>query len=237
MATEEGISGGWSVELWLAERDDGPESTELRQRVWDELSVEELVQEGDLSVEVVECTAILNGTVTHYPAKLAAERAARRAVGVRAVENRIRVVPFTTHVHDDAELWAAAVQALDWSALVPHDGITLSVMAGVVTLEGEVRREYERLAAAELIGGLDGVTDVRNEIRLRSGAIPPRRDERIRGAVRHEGAPHVSADINGDTVVLRGRVRSLAQRDALERAVKSVSGVAEVRDEVDVERV
>ena len=184
-----------------------------------------------------ESAAILSGTVPHYPAKLAAERAARRAVGILAVENHIHVVPFPSHVHDDAELCAAALQALGWSALVPRDGVTLSVAAGLVALEGEVDREYERLAAEDLVSRLEGVTGVRNDIRVRSAAMSPRRNDRIRGAVRHEGAPHVSADINGDTVVLRGRVRSLAQRDALERAVKSVSGVVAVRDEVDVERV
>jgi osmotically-inducible protein OsmY len=56
----------------------------------------------------------------------------------------------------------------------------------------------------------------------------------VREAVHGQHARHVAVELRGDTVVLRGRVRSLAERDGLEHAVWTVPGVAALTDEVEV---
>lgn len=236
MAMDESVSGGWSVELWLSERDDGPGSTELQRRVWEELELEQMLQAADLRVEVIERIAILYGTVAHHPAMAAAERAARRAEGLRGIENRIRVSPPAVLKRSDAELLAGACRALEASAVVPQGRVTVAVEDGNVTLQGEVAREYERDAAAEIVGHLAGVTGVRNLIALRPASQPERLRERVEDAVRHERPRHVSIETRGGMVVLRGRVRSLAQRDALEHAVWGVAGVVAVQDDLSVDR-
>lgn len=233
---ESAASGGWSIELWLSGAGDRAIQSELQRRVWDEFGWEALLQSADLRVEVADRVTVLDGTVDHYLAKLAAERAAKRVEGIRGVENRIRVQPPASITRSDADLAAAAARALEWSAVVPPKLITLEVAAGVVTLSGEVSRECQRAAAEDVVSRLAGVTDVRNQIAVHPTVHPERLGDRVKDVLRHEHARHVRAETRGDTVVLHGRVRSLAQRDELEHAVWAVPGVGAVRDEIEIAR-
>src|SRR5574341_2265027 len=233
METEAAASGGWSIELWLSS-DDRATQAELQRRVWEELRSEALLRSVELRVDVAEDVAVLEGTVDHYLAKAAAERAARRVEGVRGVENRILVRPAAGP--SDSELAAAAARALEWNALLPRGRVTVQVAAGVVTLDGTVGRACERAAAADAVSGFAGVTDVRNRIAVRPAFPPAGLQDRVEEVLRHEHARHVRIETLGDRIVLRGRVRSLAQRDCLERAVWAVPGVSAVWDEIEIAR-
>ena len=234
METEAGSSGGWSIELWLS--DDRSAAAELQRRVWEEIEWEALLQNAQLRVAVSDRIAVLDGSVEHFPAKAAAERAAKRVEGIRGVENRILVQPPAATARSDAQLLAAADRALEWCAMVPRDRITLAVESGAVTLGGEVSCECERAEAEDVVSRLAGVTDVRNQIAVRPAVHPEHLKDRVKDALRHEHAKHIAVDTHGDTVVLRGRVRSLAQRDEIEHAVRAVPGVAAVEDGIIVGR-
>jgi len=214
-------SGGSSIELWLSSGDERVAQVTLQRRA-------------DLRVELTDRVAVLDGTVDHYLAKAAAERAARRVEGLCGVESRIQVRPRAAHVQTDADLSAAAVRALEWSALVPREPITVRVESGAVTLGGAVSWAGDRIAAEDIVSRLGGVTDVRNQIAVRPATRPAGFQERLREAVQHQHARHVAVELRGDTVVLRGRVRSLAERDELEHAVWTVPGVGALADEVEV---
>jgi osmotically-inducible protein OsmY len=227
-------SGGSSIELWLAGEEEDVAQIELQCRIWEELAAEVPPASADLRVEVANRVAVLEGTADHYLVKAAAERAARRVEGVRAVENRIRVRTPAAHVQTDVDLSAAAGRALEWSPLVAGEPVTVRVESGAITLGGEVSRAGARLAAEDVVSRLAGVTDVRNEIVVRptTHAAPLR--DRVRDAIRHERVRHVAVELRGGTVVLSGRVRSLAERDNLEHAVWAVPGVAALADDVQV---
>jgi osmotically-inducible protein OsmY len=228
-------SGGSSIELWLSAGDEQVTQVTLQRRVWEELREETVLAGADLRVELTDRVAVLDGTVDHYLAKAAAERAARRVEGICGVESCIQVRPRATHnAQTDADLAAAATRALDRSTLGPPEGITVRVESGVITLGGVVRRVAERIAAEDAVSPLPGVTDIRNEIAVRPATRPEHLGEQVREAVQRQHARHVAVELRGDTVVLRGRVRSLAERDGLEHTVWTVPGVAALTDEVEV---
>jgi len=235
MSTDEiTASGGSSIEMWLSGGEERIAQVALQERVWEELAGEVPLDTIELRVEVADRVAVLDGTVEHYLVKTAAERAARRVEGIRAVDNRIQVLPRAAHVQTDDDLAAAVRRALEWSPLLPRERITVQVESGTVMLGGEVSRASARIAAEDVVSRLDGVKDVRNDVAVRPGTRPEHLRDRIRDAIRHEHARHVAAELRGDTVVLHGRVRSLAQRDGLERAVWAVPGVAALADEIEV---
>jgi len=207
---------------------------QLQQRVWEEFAAEALLRDADLRVEVADRVAVLEGTVERYFVKATAERAARRVEGLRAVESQIQVQLRAAHIQTDADLTAAAAQALEWGGLVPPERITVRVEGGVITLSGEVGWESQRAAAVGVVSRLEGVRDVRNRITVRPPVRPDRLERRIRNVLRHLPARQVTVETHGDTVVLHGRVRSLAQRDGVEYAVWAVPGVAAVADEIEV---
>lgn len=84
-------SGGSSIELWLSASDEQVRDVRLQRRVWEALHEEEPLASADLRVEVTSGVAALDGTVDHYGAKVAVERAARRVEGLTGVESRIEV--------------------------------------------------------------------------------------------------------------------------------------------------
>jgi BON domain len=81
--------------------------------------------------------------VTSYAEKTAAERAARRVRGVKAIAEEIVVrLPSDTKRADD-EIAARAVDILKWQVGVPADRIAVKVENGVVTPAA-----FQRSAAA-----------------------------------------------------------------------------------------
>ena len=103
-----------------------------------ELKWEPRVAPNEIGVAVKDGVVTLTGWVDAYQKKSAAEEAAHRVRGVRAVANDIEVRLPSTAERTDADI-AAAVRALEWDAFVPVDKLDITVSKGWVTLRGEVR--------------------------------------------------------------------------------------------------
>ena len=72
----------------------------------------------------------MTGWVDSYTKKWAAEEAAHRVRGVKAVANDIEVrLPFSSQ-RTDADIAEAAVRALEWDAFLPTDKIDVTVSKG-----------------------------------------------------------------------------------------------------------
>jgi osmotically-inducible protein OsmY len=91
--------------------------------------------------------AILSGWVDTFSKKWAAERAALRVRGVKAVVNDIEVRLAPPIQDPDVAIAEAAKRALELDSLVPDDSVKVSVSGGWLTLHGEVGWEYERREA------------------------------------------------------------------------------------------
>src|ERR1700682_1223783 len=122
-----------------------------------ELKWEPRVRPKEIGVAVKDGVVTLTGWVDSYTKRWAAEDAAHRVRGVKAVANDIEVRLSRTDEKTDTDLAAAAVRALEWDAFVPIEKLDVTVSKGWVTLKGEVEWQYEREDAYNVVHRLSGV--------------------------------------------------------------------------------
>ena len=215
-------------------------SIKLQHDVLDELEWEPSVDAAHIGVAATQPGVItLTGTVATYVEKIAAERAAKRVVGVRAVANDIEVQPVGSYRRNDTDLAQAVLRALEWDIAVPDEKIKARVDDGWVTLEGEVALQFQRAAAENAVRRLNGVRGVTNQILLqvRPAIQPEAVKNRIEAALRRSAeidARGIQVNATDSSIVLKGKVRSWAERDEAERAAWSAPGVLSVKDELTV---
>jgi osmotically-inducible protein OsmY len=94
----------------------------------------------DIAVAVRDGVVTLSGFVHSYWEKDAAEKAAKRVYGVKAVANDIEVKP--TWTRTDPEIAGEVVQEIQSHISLPADQIKATVKNGWVTLEGIVEWYY-----------------------------------------------------------------------------------------------
>jgi osmotically-inducible protein OsmY len=213
--------------------------SEIQQDVIDELHWDARLQPNNIAVAVRQGVVTLAGWVDNYTKRWLAERDAHRVRGVKAVANDIEVrLPIAT-LPPDSEIAAAAVRALEWDAFVPIEHIDVTVSNGWVTLRGDVEWEFQRRAAEEAVRTLTGVRGVTNLLAVhpRTRPSPAELRKRIEQALIRSAetdAEHINVDVEGDKVVLTGRVRSWTQRREAERVAWSAPGVSAVENRVVV---
>ena len=150
---------------------------ELQQDVSAELEWDPAVHGARIGVEVSDGVVTLVGDLSTYAEKWAAERAAQRVAGVKALATSLKVQLTGPRRHSDADIAHAAENVLDWNATLPAGAVKLMVEGGWVTLTGEVDWHYQRQAAVASVRHLFGVTGVTDRI------APGKRRERMRGRV------------------------------------------------------
>lgn len=212
----------------------------LQENVLRELRFDPRVDASKIGVTATEDGVIsLVGTVNSYTEKLAAEEAAKRVFGVRAVANNIEVVIPGSLRRSDTDIAEAAVNALKARA-TPLDNIKVTVKNGWVTLEGEVDYYYQKQDAEKAISALAGVKGVTNNIRVRPLTRPVKAEEvkkEIEQALLRSAqldARSINVRVMDSKAVLEGTVRSWAEVDEAESAAWSVPGILEVENRLNV---
>lgn len=208
----------------------------LQQAVMDELEFDPVIDTAHIGVIAEKGVVTLSGHVSTYAEKVAAERAALRVRGVRAIAQNIEVrYPEDKKTSDD-EIAQRALKVLSWHAFIPDDAVKVKVQNGFVALSGTVNWQYQRSAAESAVRKLGGVVGVLNEIVLHPGSIVQRSEVegRIKAAFKRnaelEGnAIHVSVP-DGHTVRLEGRIHAWNERGLAEQAAWSIPGVTKVED-------
>lgn len=214
------------------------EDKSVQEDVIRELDWEPAVHSTAIGVGVKDGIVTLSGVVETHAAKRAAERAAARVRGVRAVASELEVKLSGPAERSDADIAWAAANALDWNALVPQDHITVSVTKGWVILEGAVERRFQKMAAEDAVADLAGVIGVTNLIAIRPAVPPQELKEEIESALARcadLNARRIVVEVDGDCVRLWGCVGSLAQREAAERAAWSAPGLRELSNHLTLE--
>ena len=210
----------------------------LQKEILEELQWEPSLDSSRIGISIEKGVAVLTGHVRNLVERGIAERAVKRVRGVSAVANDLVVDLDRVLVRDDADIAKAALQALQWNVMVPHEKIHLSVTNGVVTLEGEVAHGYQRTSAQNTVEQLTGVKSVTNRIRVQPSAAPLDVRRKLNQALHRYArleAEAISADVEGNRVVLRGKVHSWAERDIVQDAAWSAPGVSEVDNRIQVE--
>ncbi len=210
----------------------------VREDVIRELDWEPEIRSTEIGVSVKDGIVTLSGLVESHTAKRAAELAAARVRGVRAISSQIEVKLFGPAERTDSDIAWAAANVLAWNALVPQERIAISVTKGWVTLEGAVERRFQKMAAEDAVADLAGVVGVTNLIAIRPAVPASELKEDIEAALNRccdINPQRIVVEVQGDCARLWGCVGSLAQREAAERAAWSAMGLREVSNHLTIE--
>ncbi|VWX55765.1 Osmotically-inducible protein OsmY, contains BON domain [Burkholderiales bacterium 8X] len=179
----------------------------------------------------------LTGHPTSLAEKHAAERAAMRVSGVRALAVEMSVQIPSAHERTDADIARTAELALEWNVLVPDDQIHPMVERGWVTLVGEVEWGYQRKAAEEAMRSLLGVVGITDHVVVKPRTQPADVRMKIQEALARQverEAKKIDVQVEGSVVTLRGDVHSWAERSAAQGAAWSAPGVQSVVNDLRV---
>jgi osmotically-inducible protein OsmY len=213
--------------------------SEIKRDVEDELRWEPNVDPTDIAVAVKNGVVTLTGFVRSYAEKFAAERAVKRVTEVVGVANDLEVRLPQTDERPDPEIAREVVANLKIWLPSSWEHIKAVVKNGWVTLEGEVEWNYQRDYAERAVRWIKGVKGVSNLIRLqpRLEPKPVEIKQKIEEAFRRSAlvdANRITVEAHGGDVVLRGTVRSWAEREEAERAAWLASGVTRVDNRIAV---
>ena len=212
---------------------------QIQRDVLEEFKWDARLQPNEIGVAVKDSVVTLTGSVDSYVKKWAAEDAAHRVRGVKAVANEIEVRLPGSAQRTDTDIAAAVTRALEWNAFLPIEKLDVTVSNGWVTLRGEVEWQYQKAEAERQARRTTGVKGVSNliTVRPRLRPSPEEMKSRIEEALIRSAetvADRISVEVQGDTVILRGTVRSYSEKREAERVAWSAPGVASVDNRIVV---
>lgn len=211
--------------------------SQLQSAVMDELRWEASINAADIGVAAKEGVVTLTGFVRSYPEKQSAERAAKRVAGVKAVAEEIEIRLAGIYERTDSDIAKSAVAALAWNVTVPRDSVKVMVEHGWVTLEGEVGWQYQKKEAEDSVRNLPGVKGVSNLVQIKATVDTAHLKANIEQALIRNAqfdARQISVEAVAGKVVLRGQVRSWAEKEEAEHVAWSAPGVTKVENAVTV---
>ena len=140
----------------------------------------------------------------------------------------------------DIDLAQAVINALKWEADIPADRIEVTVSKGWVTLKGEVDYGYQKREAERVVQRIAGVRGITNLLVVKPRVSPADLKQQIEKALIRNAetdARRITVEVQGSKVILRGTVRSYAEKQAAEDTAWSAPGVSEVENHIVVEPV
>ncbi len=212
--------------------------SQLQHDVLAELKWEPCVTASKIGVEVQSGVVTLAGQVGSYSEKWHAERAAQRVSGVGALAVALKVKLAGVDNRTDADIALSIESVLLWSTSIPDGAIKVMVENGFVTLTGDVGWQYQRLAAADSVRNISGVTGVSNQVAIKPTVTMSAVKGEIEAALKRnaaEDAKMITVEVHGADVTLKGKVSSWAERESATTSAWGTPGVRSVRDEMTLQ--
>jgi osmotically-inducible protein OsmY len=210
---------------------------QIQRDVFAELKWDARVLPNEIGVAVKNGIVTLTGWVDNYSKRWAAEDAAHRVRGVVAVVNDIEVKLPSSAERSDPDIAAAAIQELKWDAFIPMEKIKVTVSKGWVRLEGEVEWQFQKVDAERVVRRLTGVKGVTNLIvvkpRVTASDLKRQIEEALVRSVKTD-AEHITVEVEGSKAILKGTVRSWAEKDEAERAAWMAPGITDVDNRITI---
>ena len=204
----------------------------LEMDVRDQFGWDPLLDATRIVVNANDGKLILTGVVPTYYETVLAYEDAFRVGGITAVDNQLLVGNLGGTIADE-DIVANCVIALDNDKFVPRGSVHVVVSDGWVSLSGEVRRHFQRTAAAHAVQRVDGVIGLTDHITLTPEPIPSDVVHRINRAFeRNAILDDVPIEVTSadHTVCLEGKV---PDRFAMDEAVGTAWLAPGVRDVVN----
>jgi osmotically-inducible protein OsmY len=211
--------------------------SDIRRDVEGELRWDPDIDATDIAVTVNNGVVTLAGFVRGFIQKYHAEADAKRVAGVVAVANDIEIRLPGVDERPDPEIARDAIQRIKSELPFVWDKLRVVVKNGWVTLEGEVEWNYQRERAEAVIRRVHGLKGVINSIEVKPRVAPSEIRRKIEDALRRAAeidANRITVEAVGSEVILRGAVRSWAERQEAERAAWWAPGVSKVDNRIIV---
>lgn len=213
---------------------------EIQQTVMNELKWQPFLKSANIGVAVKDGIVTLSGMVDNYSQKVEAERAVKKVIGVKAIAEDIQIGVSPAYKKTDAEIAESVMNALKWHAAVPEQNIKVKVEDGTVILEGNVEWEYQRNSAKNAVDALLGVRNVINLITVKPKITAFDVRAKITQALHRTAtvdAEKISIEVDGNKIILNGKVRSFSEKEDVENAAWCAPGVCRVESHIEVEPV
>lgn len=218
----------------------GADDASARERIEGRLAKSRVAEQGQVDVSVKDGVAVLSGFTTTVAGQREAEKAARKEA--KTVDNRIRVVPAE---REDAEIGQDVAHAvLGYVHYGVFDSVGVGVQNGVVTLKGSVLQPYRKQEIERLVSQLEGIGQIRNEIRVQPASSF---DDRLRlqlynqiygrGVLQRFGSmtsPPVHIVVENGNITLTGLVGSQVEKVKLESIARGLLAFR-VDNQIEVE--
>lgn len=211
--------------------------SQLQQDVMAELKWDASVNAALIGVEVQDGVVNLTGRVNSYANKLAAERAAQRVSGVKALAIDMEVVLPGESVRNDSDIARTAKNILEWTTNWPKDSVNVMVENGWVTLSGRLDWEYQKQMAMGAVRHLMGVIGVSNQIVINPKVLKTKVKSEIIAAIKrraNDDANNIQVEVEYGTVTLTGNVKSWSERELAFDSAKHSAGVVNVINLISV---
>jgi osmotically-inducible protein OsmY len=191
----------------------------------------------------------LTGVVSENFRKSLAQETAFGLPGVESVDNKLKVKHAAKTANTDAALLDNVKITLLFHRSVNAATTKVDVNKGVVTLKGAVGSLAQKELTTENVRDVEGVTDVRNEMKVSDSATKTKPakvnkidDASINAAVKLVLLNHRSTNVLSTTlktksgeVTVGGKARNEAEKSLVTKLVADVEGVESVQNRMTLE--